>query len=230
MDDVMKQSIQQKRLDMILSAILILFLLLAFLYRSSPIDFLNPGFPILKPGDLELAEKFQIPEGHPQPKRITNIHDGSEITYELVFHVEDTSQVFPDGDGGMTTTGFSVFLFVTRFPNSNEAEKALQELYIKYEEMEGDFPLRITNIPLESFTSKADDHLLWCNQYSRELMFNAEEVHACYYWAVYDRYLSRTRLSMWPIVGAGRQFSLELFSELINHAENEFLSKAGRQK
>jgi hypothetical protein len=227
LDDVMNITPSQKQLDIIISTILMLILLLSFSFRASPISFINPGFPILRADDLSFSDKFFL-DGRPKPKRITNLYDFNEVTYELVFHLQDTSQVFPDSDGEMRTTGFSIFQFVTRFSNLMEAEKALQQLHKEYIENEGDFPLLITDIPLARFSSMADKYLLWCEQYSHEFVFNAEEVQSCYYWAVYGRYLSRVRLSMWPIVGGGRRYSLELFNELITLAEGKMLSATKR--
>jgi hypothetical protein len=219
----MKLGSNQKRLDIIISGILLLFLLLASLYRFSPIDFMNPGFPILRGDDLKFSDRFLLP-GYPKPKRSTDVYDFSKVTYEIVFRLEDTSQVFPDNEGEMETTGFSVFQFVSRFSNPNEAERALQQLYEEYVKSEGDLPIRITDIPIAGFSSKADKYLLWCEG-SRELTFSAEEVHSCYYWAVYDPYLSRTSVSMWPIRGWGRQFSLDLFIKIITAAETKIISK-----
>jgi hypothetical protein len=48
----MKPSSLAKRVDMIGMSTLALLIILSFSFKSSPIAFMNPGFPMLREGDL----------------------------------------------------------------------------------------------------------------------------------------------------------------------------------
>lgn len=224
MDDVVKLNFHQKRLDMITTAILLLLLFLSVLFRASPVDFMNPGFPILDKSDLRTSDMFILVDP-PFPRRTTPINDGSKTRYEIFFQIEDSSQIFPDSDGNMRQVNFTGDQYLTRFSNAEDSTQALEQAYKKYVEDEGDFPVLRTDIPVTKFSSKADHSLLWCNQYSDEPGFDTKEVQSCYYWSVYGPFFSEIRISMWPIVGGGRQYSVELFQKVITDAENKILLK-----
>ena len=204
----MKTNQHLKRLDIIITAFLTLFLLISLLYRFQPMIFLNPDFPILEEKDLMLPEKFLS-------RNFSGSYNFNKHTYEAEFKIDDTSH------------SFYGFYNLTLFSNIIEAEMALQQDYQKYVDDEGISPYRITNIPLTGFSSKADYYLLWCTQYLNKVAFDAEQARTCYYWAVYDQYLSKTTLrSMGP--SWGRQYSLELFREVIKSTEDDILSKINR--
>ena len=224
MDDVMRSrsTHPQRHLDITISIILTLLLILSILFRISPIDFMNFGFPILRQGDLKFTEKFILFDP-PIPKRTTGVYNTNKIRYEIFFQVQDSSQVFPDSNGTMRPVGFTGHQYLSRFSNTMAAVMSLEQSYKEYVEDEGDFPVLRTDVPLKKFNSKADNYLLWCNQYSRDIDFNVEEVHSCYFWSVYDNNFSQIRISMWPIAGGGRQYSIDLFEEIIIRAENKLL-------
>src|SRR5688572_3820852 len=198
----MKHNLLRKFLDIFVSVFLLLLLIFSFIFRSSPIDFMNPGFPILRGGDVRLSEKFLL-LSQADPLRLTEVHDFGKVTYETTFQVENKSLVFPNGSPYHGTQT------LTRFSNVNDVEKALHQSYQEYSDYEGDFPIPITNIPLKDFVSKADYYLLWCGQYSKEPIFDAGKINTCYYWAVYGLYLSQFRL----FVSRGGDYPLDLFIE-----------------
>ena len=218
----MRLSPDQQRLDIILSLILSLLLFLSFLYRSSPVDFMNPGFPILRGADLRISENF-LPLDSLSPKRLTNVYDSSKVRYEIDFHLIPE---LPVGSGYSTTPAYHGFQTLTRHTNKNEANAALKSAYQEYLEYEGGFPIPISDVPLKNFVSQADTYLLWCAQYSHEPIFDAEKVETCYYWAVYDSYFSEFRL----FVEGEKLYPLDLFTEIITRAENKIRSKVNTQR
>lgn len=207
----MNTVLQSKRIDQIGISFLSVLLILSFVFRVFPVSIMNPGFPIL----THLFARIE---------RTTNLYDASKVSYSSIFSVSDNSQ---------SETSFSIKHGVTRFSSSTEAMAALQAGYNTYRSEnlpnpEYELSVKfITDIPDLSFASKADKYYLWCEQRSpnKDLSYvpayAGEKVDTCYYWSVYGRFYSELRVSMWPISGSGRYFSVDIFNDALNRADRK---------
>jgi len=202
-----------KRMDQIGISLLSILLVLSFVFRVSPVSIMNPGFPILRQSLWDCLTNLAY--WCRPTERITDVYDFSKVSYESLFLVSDTSQ--PE-------TSFSIKHDVTRFSNSEEAMLALQTNYENYRNDNLYFRL-IIDIPGLNFTSGADQYYLWCEQLMREpsVSYAGESVTTCYYWSVYGRFYSELRLGMWPNIGGGRHFSIEMFGDVLNRADNKLV-------
>jgi hypothetical protein len=200
-----------KYIDQIGISSLGIFLILSFVFRVSPASIMNPGFPILRKSVLNFSI-VGMPYWFEVPQRTTSVYDFSKVSYESLFLLSDNSQA---------DTSFSVKHDVTRFSNSAEAMATLQANYESYSN-ETLYRL-ITSIPNLDFTSRANSYYLWCEQPKREesTSYVGESISTCYYWAVYGRYYSELRVNMWPIVGSGRHFSIEIFNDYLFRADRK---------
>lgn len=144
-DEYMKSTLEQKRLDIMITAILLLLLLLAGIFRASPLDFMNPGFPILRTDELGFSEDFLL-VGEPEIERATSVYDFSEVRYYLVFRMNQNVVQRPGNFKYLHGVQF-----LTRFSSPDEAAQALQNSYKKYLDHEENFLIQITDVPLDGF-------------------------------------------------------------------------------
>jgi len=211
-------------MDVIGIGLLALFLYLSLAFRASPISFMDPGFPILSESDWKPVPPNVL--GWPEyPERFVSKDKFSEVAYYSQFYLDDYSQMFPNPyvPTRIEPTNFSSDQIVIRYSEAEYAQAALQNNYEEYLSSLKPYKYLIVDIPGLDFSSKADAHYIWCDQISADdkTTFDAVEVDACYYWAAYGGYFSRIRFHMWPFTGSGRQFSVELFNDVLNRADNK---------
>lgn len=219
-----QNSILKSVIDLIGIGLLALFLYLSLAFRNSPISFMNPGFPILSENDWKAASP-NVLDWTKYPERFVSEDKFSEVAYYSQFYLDDYSQMFPNPyvPTRIEPTNFSSDQIVIRYSETDYALAALQNNYEEHLSSLKPYQYLITDIPGLDFSSKADAHYIWCEQISADdkATFDAVEVDACFYWAAYGRYFSRIRFHMWPFVGSGRQFSVELFNDILNRADNK---------
>jgi hypothetical protein len=122
---------------------------------------------------------------------------------------------------------------VTRFSSSTDAMTTLQashDTYLNEHLPNPEYELSykfVSDIPNLSFSSKADKYYLWCEQLAPNKdpayipTYAGEKVDTCYYWSVYGRFYSELRVSMWPVRGSGRYFSIDIFNDALNRADEK---------
>jgi len=223
----MNLNIILKRLvDMIGIGLLALSVYLSFAFRASPISFMDPGFPILTENDWNPAPSNLL-DWTRDPKKFVSGDEFSEVAYSSQFNLYDYSQMFPNPftPTRIEPTGFVAIQTVIRYSGRDRAQSAFQDAYAEYVR-QLTYQILITEIPGLNFSSKADIYHIWCDQISvdRKTTFDAEDVGACYYWAVHGRYFSRTRFSLSSVHGLGRLFSVEMFNDVLNRAENKLVN------
>jgi hypothetical protein len=217
----------KRAVDMTGIGLLAIFLFLSLAFRASSISFMNPGFPILSPSDWN-PMPFIALHWNNFPQRITSKEKFNEVAYYSTFQLGDNSQMFPNPfePTRIEPTSFSGHQMVIRYSTSNHALSAMQNNYEEYRATLKPHQILITEIPGLYFSSRADKYYIWCEQVTpeRSVIFNAEKVDGCYYRAVYGRYYSELRFSMWPFRDFGRQFSVELFNDVLNRADNKLVN------
>ncbi len=220
----MKTNFSSKYLDVIGIGFLALFLYLSLAFRASPISFMNPGFPILSNNDWTPAPSVTL-KWNKYPQRIVSEDKFSEVAYISRFNLNDFSQMFPNPYTPTLTepTAFYGFHTVIRYSEASHAISALQSNYKEHINGLEPYQYLITEIPGLDFSGKADKYYIWCEQISAndKTVFDTVDVDTCYYWAVYGKYYSEIRFFMWPFRGAGRQFSVELFNDVLNRADDK---------
>jgi hypothetical protein len=210
-------------MDVIGIGLLALFLYFSLAFRASPISFMDPGFPIISESDWNLAPPDIL--SWPQyPERFVSEDEFSEAAYSSQFNLDDYSQMFPNPftPTRIEPTDFVGFQTVIRYSERDHAQSAFQDAYAEYVD-KLTYQNLITEIPGLNFSSKADMYDIWCDQISadRKTTFDPEDVGTCYYWAVHGRYFSRIRFSLSSVHGLGRQFSVEMFNDILNRAEHK---------
>ena len=211
--------------DIIGISLLALLLYFSLAFRASPVSFMNPGFPILSENDWMPESSSISLLWQEYPQRFVSEDEFSEAAYYSQFYLDDYSQMFPNPyvPTRIEPTTFSSDQVVIRYSEADYALAALQNSYEEYLSSLKPYQYLIADIPSLDFSSKADAYQIWCEQISADdkTTFDAMDVNACYYWAVYGRYYSAIRFHMWPFRGSGRQFSVKLFSDVLNRADNK---------
>lgn len=223
----MKLNILSKRLvDLITIGLLAVSVYLSLAFRASPISFMDPGFPILTEKDWNPASPNLL-DWTRDPQRFISKDEFSEVAYSSQINLDDYSQMFPNPftPSRIEPTDFVVIQTVIRYSGPDPAQLAFQNAYAEYIG-KLTYEILIPEIPGLDFSSQADMYRIWCDQISvdRKTTFDPEEVGACYYWAVHGRYFSRTRFSLLSVHGLGRQFSVEMFNDILSRAEYKLVN------
>ena len=217
--------LSRRLMDMIGIGLLALFLYFSLAFRASPISFMDPGFPIISESDWTPTPSLTL-DWQEYPQRFVSEDQFSEVAYSNVLHLDDHSQMFPNPftPTRIEPTNFVSFHIVIRYTERDHAQLAFQDAYAEYID-KLTYQILIPEIPGLKFSSKADTYQIWCDQISadRKTTFDPEQVGTCYYWAVHGRYFSQIRFHMWPFRGSGRQFSVELFNDILNRAETKLV-------
>lgn len=218
--------ILKRLVDLIAISLLALSVYLSFAFRASPISFMDPGFPILSESDWNLVSPNLL-DWTRDPKRFVSRDEFSEAAYSSQINLDDYSQMFPNPftSTRIEPTDFVALQTVIQYSGRDQAQLAFQEAYAEYVR-QLTYQILIAEIPGLNFSSKADMYHIWCDQISadRKTTFDPEDVGACYYWAVHGRYFSRTRFSLSSVHGLGRQFSVEMFNDILNRAEYKLVN------
>jgi len=220
----MKPKLMSKYLDILGIVFLTLFLYLSVAFRASPISFMNPGFPILSEDDWTSAPSITL-NWNEYPQKYVSKDKFSEVAYIGRFHLDDYSQMVPNPyvPTRLEPTNFSGFHTVIKYSEANYAISTLHSNYKKHINELKTLEYIITEIPGLNFSSRANAYYIWCEQISavNKGVFDTETVGPCFYWAVYGEYYSEIRFSMWPFRGDGRQYSVELFNDVLNRADKK---------
>jgi hypothetical protein len=215
--------ILKRMVDVIGIGLLALFLYLSLAFRASPVSFMDPGFPILSNSDWNPTPSITL-DWQEYPQRFVSKDKFSEAAYSSRFYLYDDSQMFPNPftPTRIEPTDFIGLQTVIRYGGRDHAQSAFQDDYAEYVGTLT-YHILITEIPGLNFSSKADAYDIWCDQISadRKTTFDPEDVDNCYYWAVHGRYFSKIRFSTASVHGLGRQFSMELFNDVLNRADNK---------
>ncbi len=212
----MNASTRARSNDMLGLGTLAVLGLLGLLFRSSPISFLAPGFPLLRPADW--PPEASVTNHVWEPIRRSNIYDSSRVAYYVDYRLS-VEAPRPADSIPASELRPSYYLFkqwVTWYADPANAVAELQRTHTEYVASLDPIILRITDIPDLNFASRADQHYLECKQANRfGTAFAPQHTIGCVYWAVYDHYYTQVKLSGYEEM----TMSTALLSKLVNRAD-----------